>query len=227
VPAELVRDANAAFARPCAFRVFGASEVPLVTVGFRPDTHPELASASDGAVIDYELRLVGADGGVVETGAEGEILVRGPAMFLGYADAGQTREAIDEDGYFRTGDIGALSAAGALVITGRKKDLIIRGGENISAKEIEDVLLQHNAVRDAAVVAMPHERLGEGVCAFVVPGEPAPDFAALIGFMAGSGLAKQKYPERIEFVAELPRTASGKVRKDVLRERIRAMVAGL
>jgi non-ribosomal peptide synthetase component E (peptide arylation enzyme) len=112
-----------------------------------------------------------------------------------------------------------------MLITGRKKDLIIRGGENISAKEIEDVLLRHPAVQDVAIVAMPHARLGEGVCAFVVPRSTTPSFSDLVDFIAETGLAKQKYPERIEFTDELPRTASGKVRKDVLRERVRALVA--
>src|SRR5262249_50881714 len=105
-------------------------------------------------------------------------------------------------------------------------DLIIRGGENISAKEIEDVLHRHPMVAEASVVAMPHARLGEGVCAFVIsrPGA-APDFATLVAFVAESGLAPQKRPERIEFVAELPRTASGKIRKDLLRDTIRRLLA--
>ena len=225
VPANLVRDANSAFARPCAFRVFGASEAPLVTLGFPPAEAPELAASSDGAVVDYELRIVDDLGQPVAPGTPGEILVRGPAMFLGYADDAQTREAVTPDGYFRTGDLGVLSSQGALVITGRKKDLIIRGGENISATEIEDVLLRHPAVRQAAIVSMPHARLGETVCAFVVAGRPAPAAAELVAFVSDAGLARQKCPEHIEFVADLPRTASGKPRKDVLRARIRDILA--
>jgi len=135
-------------------------------------------------------------------------------------------EFSEPDGFFRSGDIGLLTPLGALVITGRKKDLIIRGGENISAKEIEDVLHLHPGVREAAVVAMPHARLGEGVCAFIVlcDGE-APEARTLSGQVLASGLARQKCPERFEFVADLPRTASGKVRKDVLREEIRQRLA--
>jgi acyl-CoA synthetase (AMP-forming)/AMP-acid ligase II len=224
VPADLVRDANAAFAQPCAFRVFGASEVPLVTLGFAPDRFPEQAAATDGKVVDYEVRIEDDDGSSLEAGGEGEILVRGPSMFLGYADAAETRASLTAEGYFRTGDLGSLSAEGALLVTGRKKDLIIRGGENISAREIEDVLLRHPGVRDVAVVAMPHPRLGEGVCAFVVPREPAPDATMLIAHVAASGLARQKCPERIEFVAALPSTPSGKPRKDVLRAQIRALL---
>ena len=222
VPPETVRDANAVFGRPVAFRVFGSSEVPLVTLGYPHDAGR--AAVTDGEVIDYDVRVVDAAGGELPPGGEGEILARGPAMFLGYADRDDTREAIDEDGFFRTGDIGTVSADGALLVTGRKKDLIIRGGENISAKEIEDVLHRHHAVADCAVVAMPHARLGEGVCAFVIARDESVDFATLVAFVADSGLAPQKRPERIEFVGALPRTASGKVRKDRLRETIRGLV---
>jgi acyl-CoA synthetase (AMP-forming)/AMP-acid ligase II len=224
IPAEIVRGANARFGRTVAFRVFGSSEVPLVTLGYPRDG--ERAATTDGEAIDYEVKVVDDAGHTLPAGAEGEILARGPAMFMGYADEGQTREAIDPEGYFRTGDIGTVSADGALRVTGRKKDLIIRGGENISAKEIEDVLHRHPMVAEAAVVAMPHARLGEGVCAFVIPkAGTAPDFAVLVGFVAESGLAPQKRPERIEFVAELPRTASGKIRKDLLRDTIRRLAA--
>lgn len=224
IPPEIIRGANAHFGRSVAFRVFGASEVPLVTLGYPRDA--ERAATTDGAIIDYDVRVVDDDGHDVPAGGEGELLARGPAMFLGYADEGQTHEAIDEQGYFRTGDIGTVSTDGALLVTGRKKDLIIRGGENISAKEIEDVLHRHPMVAEASVVAMPHNRLGEGVCAFVIarPGA-APDFDTLVAFVAASGLAPQKRPERIEFVAELPRTASGKIRKDLLRDTIRQRLA--
>ncbi|HQS69151.1 MAG TPA: AMP-binding protein [Novosphingobium sp.] len=218
VPADLIPAANAAFENARAFRVFGASEVPLVTFGWPQDEH--LAATTDGEVVDYEVRIVDHDDAPLAAGQEGEILARGPAMMLGYADAAQTAEAITPDGFFRTGDLGVLSADGALTITGRKKDLIIRGGENISAKEIEDVLHSHPAVREAAVIAMPHERLGEGVCAYVILCGDA-DAAALAAHVGASGMAKQKIPERFEFVEDFPRTASGKVRKDLLRAMVR------
>jgi acyl-CoA synthetase (AMP-forming)/AMP-acid ligase II len=225
VPPEIVRDANALFGKPVAFRVFGSSEVPLVTLGFPQDA--ELAATTDGEIVDYDVRIVDETGADLPDGQDGEILARGPAMFMGYANEQQTREAVDADGYFRTGDIGHVTAEGALLITGRKKDLIIRGGENISAKEIEDVLHLHPMVAEASVVAMPHSRLGEGICAFVVArGEQAPPFEMLVAFVADSGLAPQKRPERIEFVTDLPRTASGKIRKDILRDTIRRLVDG-
>jgi acyl-CoA synthetase (AMP-forming)/AMP-acid ligase II len=221
VPEELVKAANASFANPCAYRVYGSSEVPLVTQGFLPESDPHGAAATDGQVIDYEVRIVDDEMNNLPQGTEGEILARGPSMFMGYADPEQTREAITEDGYFKTGDLGVLLPGGGLQITGRKKDLIIRGGENISAKEIEDALLSCPALADCAVVSMPHERLGEGICAFVVAREGQPLTAEiLLLHIAGSGLAKQKYPEHFEFVDTLPRTASGKVRKDVLRSNI-------
>ncbi|MDE2043076.1 MAG: AMP-binding protein, partial [Alphaproteobacteria bacterium] len=219
VPPDVIPDANAAFARCHAFRVFGASEVPLVTYGWPGAADAHLAATTDGQIIDYDVRIVDEAGTPVPPGADGEILARGPAMFMGYADAAQTAEAITPDGYFHTGDIGCVSADGALTINGRKKDLIIRGGENISAKEIEDVLVTHADVREAAVVAMPHVRLGEGVCAYIIGAATA---EALTAHVAASGLAKQKIPERFEFVEDFPRTASGKIRKDMLRAEIKA-----
>lgn len=221
VPGELIRAANAALAHPCAYRVYGSSEVPQTTQGYLPALEPDLAAASDGRAIDYELRIVDNEGHALPPGADGEVLVRGPAMFLGYGDPAETALAITADGFFRSGDIGRIAPDGALTITGRKKDLIIRGGENISAREIEDALQAHPAVAEAAVVAMPHARLGEGVCAYVIMAAGAPaTVAELKAYMLESGLARQKCPERVEFVADFPRTASGKIRKDMLREDI-------
>lgn len=225
VPVDVIPAANAAFANCRAFRVFGASEVPLVTFGWPRDER--LAAITDGEVVDYAVRIVDPEDRDVARGQEGEILARGPGMMLGYADAAQTAEAITPDGFFRTGDLGVLDAQGAITITGRKKDLIIRGGENISAREIEDVLHTHPAVREAAVVAMPHERLGEGVCAYVIrrDGAVASDTALaaeLAAHVQASGLARQKTPERFELVADFPRTASGKIRKDMLRADVKA-----
>jgi acyl-coenzyme A synthetase/AMP-(fatty) acid ligase len=218
VPPAVIRHANAVFGKPVTFRIFGCSEAPLVTMGFLGERDAELAATTDGAIRDYDV-LVRDDGGQsLPAGEEGEIVVRGHAMMLGYLDAEQTAAAIDDEGFYATGDIGIVTPDNAIIITGRKKDLIIRGGENISAKEIEDVLHQHPAVAEAAVVAMPHPRLGEGVCAFVIPvSDDAVHASALIAFVRQSGLATQKAPEQIRFVSDLPRTPTGKVRKDVLR----------
>jgi acyl-CoA synthetase (AMP-forming)/AMP-acid ligase II len=225
VPPEVIPAANRAFANCHAFRVFGSSEVPLVTLGYPAGADEKLAATTDGAAVDYQVRIVDDEEQDLPAGQEGEILARGPAMFMGYADEQQTRDAITAEGYFRTGDIGCITPEGGILITGRKKDLIIRGGENISAKEIEDVLHTHPAVQEATVVAMPHVRLGEAVCAYVILYGDA-DAAALAAHVQASGLAKQKTPERFEFVTEFPRTASGKIRKDVLRAEIKALVEG-
>ena len=219
VPPELIRRANRVFANCRAFRVFGSSECPMVTQGVLDD--PELAATTDGRVFDWQVKVVDPDGNRVAAGAEGEILARGPSLFRGYTSAEANRESFDPEGYFRTGDLGIVTDDGLLTITGRKKDIIIRGGENLSAKEIEDALHEHPAVREAAVVAMPHERLGEGVCAWLIPaGDARPDRAALAGYLTGAGLARQKCPERVEYIAELPKTASGKVKKHELRRMI-------
>ena len=219
VPPSLVKEAQAWFENCVVARVYGSTEVPLVSYGWRDK--PELAATTDGQLYAFEVRVLDDDGVDVAPGADGEIAARGPGMFLGYADPGQTRAAHTGDGYFLTGDIGHVSDEGAVVITDRKKDLIIRGGENLSAKEIENVLHQHPGVQEAAVVSMPHERLGEGVCAFIIAA-PGADLTAaeLTDFAAGQSLARQKLPERYEFVPELPRTAAGKVRKDQLRTRL-------
>ena len=242
VPSEIVYQANQQFANTCVFRVFGSSEAPLVTLGFQGDATADLAATTDGEIVDYEVRLVDEDGQPLASGEEGEIEVRGPAMFMGYADKQDTMDALTVDGFFKTGDIGFIlqdAASGrALCISGRKKDLIIRGGENISAKEIEDVLHLHEGIQEAAVVAMPHERLGEGICAYIIMAnkvakddakddakDEAETIADLLAHIAGSGLAKQKTPERFIFTDDFPRTASGKIRKDLLRKDIADMMA--
>lgn len=209
-----------------AFRVYGSSEAPMITLGFCAPGQERLAAETDGEIVDYEVRVVNSEGRAVGIHQEGEICARGPSLFLGYADPVHSAEAFDADGFFRTGDIGFVTADNAVVFTGRIKDLINRGGEKISAKEVEDLLHQHPAVMNAAVVAMPHARLGETVCAYVIarPGAnvTAADITALLD---AAGVAKQKYPERIIFVDEFPKTASGKVKKDLLRADVRERMA--
>lgn len=216
VDPSVIRQANRTFASQPAFRVYGCSEAPYVSLGF-PGAPPDKAAETDGRITNYDVLIEGPDGTTCADGGEGEILVRGPALFIGYANARDTDEALTADGYFRTGDLGMLRD-GWLSITGRKKDLIIRGGENISPGEIEQVVLEHPDIVDVAVVAAPHGRLGEGICACVVLREGAQlSLGTLAEFVGHKGLARQKTPERIEVLASLPRTASGKVRKDELR----------
>jgi acyl-CoA synthetase (AMP-forming)/AMP-acid ligase II len=163
----------------------------------------------------------------VPDGTEGEILVRGPEQFLGYIHPEDNDNCFDRYGYFRTGDLGMRVHGSYLVITGRKKDIIIRSGENISPKEVEDALLQHPAIADVAIVAMPSPATGEKGCAFIIPrGNATVDLTAIRTFLEGTGLARQKFPEHLVIVPELPRVPSGKVRKDVLRAEARR-IAGV
>jgi acyl-CoA synthetase (AMP-forming)/AMP-acid ligase II len=206
-----------------AFRVYGSSEAPMITLGFCAPGQERLAAETDGEIVDYEVRVVDLEGRILGIGQEGEICARGPALFLGYADPVHSAEAFDAEGFFRTGDIGYVTADNAVVFTGRIKDLINRGGEKISAKEVEDLLHQHPGVMNAAVVAMPHARLGETVCAYVIP-RPGQEVTAadITALLDAAGVAKQKYPERFIFVDDFPTTASGKVKKDLLRADVRA-----
>jgi acyl-CoA synthetase (AMP-forming)/AMP-acid ligase II len=201
-----------------SFRVYGSSEAPMITLGWAGADQRRLAAETDGEIVDYEVRVTSAEGSALPAGQEGEICARGPSLFLGYADPAQTAEAFDDDGFFHTGDIGYVTPDRAVVFTGRIKDLINRGGEKISAKEVEDLLHQHPGVMNAAVVAMPHARLGETLCAYVIarPGRVATE-ADIRAFLDAAGVAKQKTPERFVFVDDFPKTASGKVKKDLLR----------
>lgn len=223
VSPDLILRASRSTAGMRACRVYGATEVPLVTKGFTGDKELGLASETDGRVVGYEVKVVDTAGAVLPTDRAGEILVRGASMMVGYTDADETEKAFDDEGFFRTGDIGVLTEQNAVVVTARLKDLIIRGGENLSPKEIEDALAKHPAIAEAAVVAMPHPRLGEGVCAFVSVhwGAEAPGLMDLADFLEREGLARQKFPERVEYIEDFPRTPSGKIRKDILRDALK------
>jgi len=227
VPRQVIDSAWTSLKNCRAFRVYGSTETPVITQGFVGPDQQALAATTDGMIYGYDVKILDDDGNEVGVGVDGEIAARGAGMMLGYADPRQNAEAHDADGYFLTGDIGQRTADNAILITDRKKDIIIRGGENISAREVEDVLHDHPAIREAAVVAMPHERLGEGVCAFIVPAsaDTELDLAAVARFADAARLARQKIPERIEVVPDLPRTASGKVRKDILRKRVAETLA--
>jgi len=228
VPPQVINDACQSLDNCRAFRVYGSTETPVITQGFVGAGQQQLAAETDGLIYAYEVKILDEQGREVPSGVDGEIAARGAGMMLGYADPEQNAQAHDSEGFFLTGDIGHITSDNAILITDRKKDIIIRGGENISAKEVEDVLHSHPDIREVAVVAMPHERLGEGVCAYIVPATEGSglDLAAVARFADEALLAKQKIPQHIELVAQLPRTASGKVRKDVLRRQIRDTLAG-
>ncbi|MFG2603310.1 (2,3-dihydroxybenzoyl)adenylate synthase [Streptomyces sp. NPDC048514] len=172
-----------------------------------------------------EVRVVDEAGRDVPRGEVGELLTRGPYTIRGYYRAPeQNARAFTPDGFFRTGDLVRLTPEGNLVVSGRVKDIIHRGGDKVSAEEVESHLLTHPAVRDVAVVGLPDERLGERVCAFVVPSSPSGDgqplrLARLKAYLAERGLATYKMPDRLELVEGFPKTPVGKVDKKALRAR--------
>jgi acyl-CoA synthetase (AMP-forming)/AMP-acid ligase II len=197
-----------------AARVYGMTELPTVTVMNRTDPFDRRAQ-TDGAVAPgVEVRVVDDESHSLATGCEGELLVRGPERMLGYVDPEANRAALDDAGWFRTGDIGVLDGAGFVTITGRLKDVINRGGEKFSARDIEDLLAAHPAVRQAAVVAGLDARFGEVPVAFVVLGDNEnPSAGELAEFLHTAGLARQKTPVVWHVVDALPMTPSGKVKK--------------
>lgn len=221
VRSEIVRRANNVLPSCLVFRLYGSSEAPTITLGVAVGDPPQFGAATDGCIANHEVRIVDvASGELLPHGEEGEILTRGPEVMLGYTRWQDTLDAFDENGFFRTGDLGFVSHDRYITISGRKKDIIIRGGENISAKEIEDVLYRHPAIAEAAVVAMPHSRMGETPAAFVVlRSGMSLTFKEMVGFLEEARLARQKFPERLFVVDQMPRTASGKVLKHVLRGR--------
>ncbi|WP_432019047.1 class I adenylate-forming enzyme family protein [Streptomyces sp. 1222.5] len=190
---------------------YGMTEVPMITMGDPEDTPENLATTEGRPPAGMEIRIV-----------DGEVRLRGEAVCRGYLDPAQTAEAFDEEGFLRTGDLGRLTGSGHLVLTGRLKDVIIRKGENISAKEIEDLLAAHPSVGDAAVVGLPDAERGELVCAVVelrsgAAGLTLPD---IVSHLRERGLSVHKLPERLEVVAALPRNDTlRKVLKYRLRER--------
>ena len=208
------------------FRCYGSSEHPTITAS--PTTDPvEKRASTDGRLLPHnEIRIVDDDGKDLEPGLPGEVASRGPELFVGYSDAALNERAFLPGGWFLTGDIGVVDADGYLTITDRKKDVIIRGGENIASKEVEDVLSRHEAVDDVAVVAGPDERYGERVCAFVTLRTGASlSLDSVATHFERAGIARQKTPAQLEIVEAFPRTAAGKIKKFELRDRLRAAAA--
>ena len=200
------------------------TECPIISLGRMSDTDETLAYTEGRATIPgTELRVMRADGSSAAPGEDGEILLRAPQLCRGYVDSRLNAAAFDTEGFFRTGDIGHVDAAGFVSITGRLKDVIIRKGENISAIEVENLLALHPAVADVAVIGLPDEERGELCCAVVVTRsatEPL-GFDAMVAFLRDQQLMLQKIPEQLEIVAELPRNPSGKVLKQKLRAQFR------
>lgn len=210
VPAALVRRAEKVLGATVA-RAYGLTEMPTVTCGGPADPERVRADTDGRLTGSSEARLAEP---VVD--GVGELEVRGPELCLGYLDPAHTAAAFTDDGWFRTGDLARVDD-GTVTIAGRAKDIVVRGGENIGVKEIEDYLLDHPAVADVAVVGVPDDVLGERACAFVVPRGSAPALAELSAHLLGYEIAKHKLPEYLLVTDRLPRTESGKVQKFVLR----------
>ncbi|MBV8234988.1 MAG: AMP-binding protein, partial [Acidimicrobiia bacterium] len=206
-------------------RMYGSTEHPSTTGSVHGVDPPEKGMYTDGrALPGVDVRLVDEAGEDAGIGDPGEILTRGPDLFEGYTDGALTAASFVGDGWYVTGDIGVLDPDGYLTITDRKKDIIIRGGENVSAAEVEELLLRMHGVAEVAVVAAPDARLGEHACAFLrlLPGADELELETVRGHLGAVGLARQKWPEELRHVSDFPRTASGKVQKFVLRQQLRA-----
>jgi acyl-CoA synthetase (AMP-forming)/AMP-acid ligase II len=204
-------------------RCYGSTEHPTIS-GARNSDPPDRRKYTDGGLLDgVEVRIVDDDGRDVPAGTVGEVLSRGPELFAGYTDPALTAIAVDADGWYHTEDLGTLDDQGFLTITDRKKDIIIRGGENVSAGEVETLLLRMPGISETAVVAAPDVRLGEHACAFVsmTPGHAPPTLADICSHLERVGLARQKWPEELRVVTDYPRTPSGKITKYQLRDQLR------
>lgn len=201
----LIRRAAAYFDRTVVTRVYGSTEVPVTTVGSPTDA--EYAADTDGRAGIADIKIV-----------DGEILARGPQMLAGYLHPEDNAESFDRDGYFRTGDLGRWRDDEYLVVTGRAKDIIIRNGENISPKEVEDILVGHPGIAEVSVVGVPDARTGERACAVIVAsGSDAPDLTDLGDLLMSHGLAKFKIPEQVVIWDALPKNDAGKVLKHQIR----------
>lgn len=205
-------------------RGYGSTEHPSVSGSAFADPLEKRIGTDGRALAGVDIRIVDASDHAVAIGVAGEIQTRGPDLFVGYVDDRLNDSSFTVDGWFRTGDIGFVDEDGYLTICDRSKDIIIRGGENISAAEVEDALLRMEEVLEVAAVAAPDTRLGEHVCAFirVAPGRTAPTMESMRTHLATLGLARQKWPEELRIAEDFDRTPAGKVKKFVLRDLLRA-----
>ena len=219
IPRALVGDAKRRLG--CAISAgWGMTENGMVTCNGLRDEEEKIVGSDGSPLPGMELSIVDDDGAPVGPGVEGDLLARGAALFVGYFQRPQfTADAHTADGWFRTGDRGVVDRDGYLAITGRSKDLIIRGGENIPVVEVENLLYTHPKVAAVAIVATPDPRLGERACAVVIPREGQTiTLVEIVSFLERHQLARQKFPERLELVSEFPTTPSGKIQKYKLRD---------
>ncbi len=226
VPRSLARRATETL-RTAVCGAFGTTEGCLATLASPGDPAGKAWGTDGRALQSIRLRIRDDAGNVLGPGREGHFETSSPTMFEGYLDHPDwTAAAYTPDGWYRTGDLALIDEAGFLHVTGRVKDVINRGGEKIPVAEIEQLLHQHGAVKEVAIVAMPDPRLGERACAFVVPRAGATlDFLSMQRFLDERRVAKPYWPERLEVLEALPKTPSGKIQKFRLRERARALVS--
>ena len=223
IPSSVVENAKSKLPEASILSLYGRSE-NLSTTTCTVEDDPQRAVTSDGAALPgAEVRIVGEDGYEVPRGSEGDIAYRGPSHMIEYLNRPEdTAELFTPEGFSRSGDVGVMTDDGFVRVTGRTKDIVIRGGMNISVREVEDKLADHPDLLALAVVGMPDEKLGEKVCCYVVakPGHTAPAVDELRDYLTSRGVAIQKTPERVIAIDELPMTATGKIQKHILRERI-------
>lgn len=203
--------------------VYGSTESSPHAVVNLDDPLSRFMHTDGYAAAGVEIKVVDDARKTLPPGCEGEEASRGPNVFMGYFDEPElTARALDEEGWYYSGDLCRMDEVGYIKITGRKKDIIVRGGENISSREVEDILLQHPKIHDACVVAMSDERLGERSCAYVVLKAPHHSLSLeeVVAFFSRKRVAKYKYPEHIVVIEKLPRTTSGKIQKFLLRKDI-------
>ncbi len=220
IPEALVRRANAIGLR--VMSIYGATESPPHTV-VHPEDPPENAWTTDGRPLaGIEVRIVGAEGAALRVGEIGEEWSRGPNTALGYLGEPElTAKDFDSDGWYHSGDLARFLPDGSIRIAGRLKDIIVRGGQNISVREVEDYIAAHPAVHSVAIVGVPHPRLGETGCAVVVtrPGASI-TLPELAEFLSAKGVARFKLPERLETWPALPTNPSGKIQKFLIRKKL-------
>lgn len=220
IPGSIVEQSRELFSGCQTLSLYGRSENFLTTMCTVHDP-AERSATSDGSALEgAAVKVVDATGSEVPRGEEGDITYKGPShMIEYYRNEEETAALFTPDGFSRSGDLGRMDDDGFVRVTGRLKDIVIRGGMNISAREVEEHLLSHPHIANVAVVGMPDERLGERVCVYVVRAVDAPELTLddITAYLREHKVATQKLPERLELLPELPLTATGKVQKHVLR----------